>query len=135
SIENSCSHPSRGWGHAFYPGFFVVYAAFAIGILLGGRLRQTNNLMPIFGTGILAEAIFFVTTNFTAWLMFHSQPPMNYAFSFSGLMQCYWMAIPFFGRSLLSTITYGILLFGAWAWISQMAKTPASESTRTTSEA
>lgn len=115
-----------GWNYAFYPTFYIIYAAFAVGILLGGRLRKTNSFAMIFGTGILAEVVFFLTTNFASWLAFHGQPPTNYAFSFGGLLQAYYFGLPFFGRSLLSTLTYGTLLFGAWAWISQMAKTSAA---------
>ncbi|MFT5468131.1 MAG: hypothetical protein ACI8UO_003239 [Verrucomicrobiales bacterium] len=118
----------KGWGagfaHSFYSGFFVVYIAFAIGILMGSRLRRTNRFGPILGAGILAQLAFFVVTNFAVWIAFHGTAPGAYAFSFQGLMNCYYMGIPFLGLNALSTLIYGTIFFGGWNWIAAQTKKP-----------
>ena len=48
--------------------------------------------------------VFFVISNFGVWLS------GGYGYSFSGLLECYFLAIPFFGNTLLSTIFYTFLI-------------------------
>ena len=98
-----------------------VYLSFGIGLLLGRRLRHQSGPAVLLGGGLLAEVIFFVVTNFLVWLFFHSQPPMHYPLTAGGLGMCYVNAIPYFGRSLASTLIYGSLLYGSWAWIRRTA--------------
>lgn len=98
-----------------------VYLGFGFGLLLGRKMRQQTGTAVLVGGGIVAEVVFFAVTNFLVWLVFHNQPPMHYPLNLGGLSLCYWSALPFFGRSLVSTMLYGGLLFGAWAWISRKA--------------
>ena len=53
---------------------------------------------------ISASFVFFVFSNFGVWLS------GGYGYSFSGLLECYFLAIPFFGNTLLSTIFYTFLI-------------------------
>ena len=57
-------------------------------------------------SGLASSVCFFIITNFGAWLT-HGE---MYAKNFSGLMQSYVMAIPFFQNTLISTFVY-LLLF------------------------
>jgi hypothetical protein len=59
--------------------------------------------------GWLAETVFFLVTNFGVWWAGEGLTP--YPPTLAGLALCYWMGIPFFGRSLLSTTLYVGLLF------------------------
>ena len=55
--------------------------------------------------GVLTGAvIFFVTTNFGVWLI------GSYGYTFSGLLTCYVLAIPFFTNTVISTIFYAIII-------------------------
>lgn len=114
-----------GWSEAFanrfYSGFYLVYAAFAIAILIGGLLRKTNGVLPILGAGIAAEGVFFLITNFASWLALQGLPPFYYTMEISSLMAAFVNGLPFFGKSLLSTLIYGGILFGGWAFISSRA--------------
>jgi len=53
---------------------------------------------------LLGAIIFFVITNFGVWLS--GMYPNN----IGGLINCYTLAIPFFGYSLTSTLTYSLLI-------------------------
>ena len=53
---------------------------------------------------VSASFIFFIISNFGVWLS------GGYGYSFSGLLECYFLAIPFFGNTLLSTIFYTFLI-------------------------
>lgn len=53
---------------------------------------------------VSASFVFFVISNFGVWLS------GGYGYSFSGLLECYLLAIPFFGNTLLSTIFYTFLI-------------------------
>ena len=55
--------------------------------------------------GALSGAIlFFIVTNFGVWLS------GSYGYTFGGLINSYIFAIPFFGYTFLSTITYAIII-------------------------
>ncbi len=91
-----------------------VYAAFAISVWIGRRVRGTENAGRI-GLALGASAAqFFLITNFGTWLgsALYPQTP-------GGLATCYVAAIPFFGWTLLSDLAYGAAFFGLHAWLSR----------------
>lgn len=90
----------------FYPGQPFVYGGFAITITLGMWLRRHHSVASIAGTGLLAETIFFLVTNFGMWAFGNT-----YSHDWIGLTACHVAAIPFFGRSLLSTALFSSVLF------------------------
>ena len=49
--------------------------------------------------------IFFAVSNFGVWLL-----SMNYEKTFSGLLECYVMGLPFLQNSFISTIGVAILI-------------------------
>ena len=68
-----------------------------IGLISKFFLVNTKN--RIFGC-LLSVLIFFVITNFGVWSL------GSYGYSFSGLLLCYTLAIPFFGYSVISTFIF-----------------------------
>ena len=48
--------------------------------------------------------VFYIITNFGVWFL------GMYPYNFTGLVTSYTLAIPFFGYSLISTITYSLLI-------------------------
>ena len=52
----------------------------------------------------LSAILFFIITNFGVWLS------GSYGYSIDGLILCYWLAIPFFNNTILSTIFYSIII-------------------------
>ena len=61
-------------------------------------------------SSIAGSVIFFVVTNFGVWIM-----SAMYAKSFAGLIQCYSLAIPFFGGTLLGDLVYSTVLFYSYS--------------------
>jgi hypothetical protein len=103
-----------------------VYAGFAAGGWLGRRyLGQGRTAPRIAGTAAAHAVLFFVVSNLGVWLAGF------YPRTVEGLVQCYVMAIPFFGSTLLGDLFYAVVLFGlyeaagTWAAKRQRVTTPS----------
>tara|TARA_B100001540_G_C15313541_1_gene420330 strand:+ start:24 stop:515 length:492 start_codon:yes stop_codon:yes gene_type:complete len=57
----------------------------------------------IFGS-LLGALIFFVVTNFGVWSL------GSYGYSLQGLINCYFLAIPFFAYSVISTFIFSVII-------------------------
>jgi hypothetical protein len=106
-----------------------VYAAFVIITFLASKIKKANTV-NIFLACLWSGAIFFVLSNFGTWAT-----GQLYAKTFSGLMQCYAAAIPFyknelFGNMFLNTLMSNVfftgLLFGAYV-LAKKALVPAMQ--------
>ncbi len=107
----------------FFIGFygtdmFYVYGSFLLTGILGLWLRLHKKPLTIFGSALFSSILFFLITNFGVWA-----PPNNwYPHNFSGLIQSYTMAIPFFRNSLIGDLGYTIILFGGYELAQRFAK-------------
>ncbi|MBX7058741.1 MAG: hypothetical protein K1X75_11805 [Leptospirales bacterium] len=123
----------------------VVNAAIVLPAFYGYRLQHEGRLIqrlseaaPLFRSfaqmGRIAlyslggSLLFFILSNFAVWL-FSGMYPVN----FEGLVQCYLMAIPFYGQdtsmsflggSILGDLCFNGLFFGAWALYTQTRRLP-----------
>jgi hypothetical protein len=94
----------------FYQGFWYVYAAALIPVLLGRLIGSRASARSI-GLAALASSLsFFVITNFMVWASTHMYPH-----SASGLTACFVAAIPFYRNQLLGDAFYTAALFGGFA--------------------
>ncbi len=112
-----------GWGlHVHMP---AVYLSLALTTWLGRNLgnRAWWHSLPTAATGSL---LFFVVTNFSVWAL-----GQTYPHNWSGLTQCYLMALPFLRNALAGDLFYTAAMFGAFAWLSHFygihSKTEASQ--------
>ena len=80
------------------------YASLAVAVAIGILIKNFK-FSEILVSGLTGSICFFVITNFGAWLTLDM-----YVKDFSGLMQSYLMAIPFFQNTLISTFLYLYLL-------------------------
>jgi hypothetical protein len=88
---------------------WLIYATFALTTLLGPLARRPKVgpwLLP--ALSLFASALFFLTSNFGAWLV----PEMNYPKTLGGLFACYVAGLPFVGRTILADLTGTAVLFG-----------------------
>lgn len=94
------------WGVMFF-----TYAVMTVPVLLGRWLRtsegRTNTAVRLAICGLLPATIFWLVSNFAVWA-FQSEYEKNWA----GLVQCYWMAVPFFRWMLAGDVVYLALLLG-----------------------
>lgn len=93
-----------GW----HSSLLAVYGALAVVALIGSRIDIGSRWGSIVGHGLLGSVVFFVLSNLAVWL-----GSGLYAPTVAGLVECYVMAIPFFGNSLAGTAVFGVLLFGS----------------------
>jgi hypothetical protein len=63
------------------------------------------------GLGVAFECVFFAVSNFLVWYVTAHSPEPMYPYTMEGLQQCYIVALPFFGKSLLGTTAFTLLLF------------------------
>ena len=91
-------------------GIALVYLSIALGVALGYGLRGKVTGARVLGYSLLGSALFFVVTNFGAWLF----EPM-YPKTLAGLVAAYVAGIPFFQWTVLGTLSYSAVLFGGFA--------------------
>ena len=74
-------------------------------ILIGLISKKFSKSSIIRLLGVTSGAtIFFITSNFGVWMS------GSYGYNINGLIECYIMAIPFFGNTLISTLIFSIVI-------------------------
>ncbi len=103
-----------------------VYGTFLLSVVLGFWLKKHKKWYTVGGSAILSAVLFFLVTNLAAWAF----TPW-YAKTLSGIIQCYIMAIPFFRNTLLGSLFYVTVFFGAYeiakVWIEKRFKIAETE--------
>lgn len=93
----------------FRPTTLAVYGAIGLIAFMGsGLLKQVTASKVVVGA-LSATAIFFLVTNFGAWLT----SPI-YTKDFSGLMQSYAAGLPFLRNTLIGDLVFSGALFGIY---------------------
>lgn len=86
----------------------AVYISFGITGVIGLIIKNHKKFSTVVGGTVLGSIIFFLVTNASVWIF-----GTMYTHNFSGLIQSYLMAIPFFRNSLLGDLFYvGIMVGG-----------------------
>jgi hypothetical protein len=95
-----------GWGQLVGYGIFALITVFAF------TLKKVN-VLNVIGYSIISSVIFFVLSNLSFFLIdntiYHT-----YTQDFSGFVNCYIGALPFFKTSLAADLVYSGVLFGAY---------------------
>lgn len=94
----------------FGASFWLVYACIALSTVLGFGLRGKVNGARVLGYSLAGSVLFFLVTNFGAWLG-SAMYPQN----MGGLVVAYIAGIPFFQGTLLGTLFFSALLFGGFS--------------------
>lgn len=92
--------------HATIP---FVYGSMLISTVIGVWLHSHKKVGFVVGGTLLSSLIFFVVTNFGVWL---TGGGWYYPKTWSGLIECYTLAIPFFRNSLAGDVLYTGILIG-----------------------
>lgn len=93
-----------------------VYAGMLAGPVCGRLLLARRRTVRRFAGGTLVSAtLFYLVSNFGIW--WAGMYPPNLA----GLIECYLMGLPFFGKSLAADLVYGAILFGGMAMARQLS--------------
>lgn len=91
----------------FHVTIWAVYLGFALIVMIGFMLRGRVKISNVFLAAVSASVLFFVLTNFAFWAT-----GLMYPLTFSGLIESYVAAIPFFNYSMLGNLVYTAALFG-----------------------
>ena len=104
----------------FHKGIPFVYGSFLLIGLIGIWLREHKSLRNILAATFFSSLLFFIITNFGVWLIGEIYPK-----TFSGLIQCYIFALPFFRNTILGDAFYVGILFGSYELMLKLSKKPA----------
>ena len=88
----------------------LVYASFALSVLIGRWVQNHRTVARISGATLLGAIQVFLVTNFAAWWLLNSYPKTA-----SGLRACYLAGFPLFWNTLAGDAFYTVLFFGAFA--------------------
>ncbi len=91
--------------------FPFTWGSVALIALLGLGVRNHKSFSSIAGSSLFSAVLFFLVTNFGVWAVQNMYPH-----TLAGFIECYVMAIPFFGSTLVSTVVYTAVLFGGYEW-------------------
>lgn len=89
----------------FYTINLWVYISYVIIIILNQNFLLSS-LKNIFYKTIAYNLIFYILTNFAVWI-----GSSFYSRDLNGLLECYILALPFLGNSLLSTFIFLLILY------------------------
>lgn len=88
--------------------YLSIILAFAIGWFLKERLRWYN----VVGASLISSVVFFLLTNFAVWAFFSWYPH-----TWSGLISCFTLALPFFRNTVAGDLIYTGLFFGLYEFV------------------
>ena len=91
----------------FYENVIFVYASLLLITFVFHKISSKINFKNLFIYGFAGSLIFFIVSNFGVWAL--GSPGVSdivYEKSLNGLIQCYVLAIPFFGNTFLSTVIF-----------------------------
>ena len=93
----------------FNAGMLWTYGAIVLVALMGSSFLNKISSAKVILASLSGSTIFYIISNFGVWIL----SPM-YAKTLIGLVQCYSLALPFYGTSLLGDLVYSAILFGAY---------------------
>lgn len=102
-----------------YHGWYYVYAAFVLMVMVGRLLQQIEPL-DVFLATVAVTGIHWLVTDFGVWYGSHT-----YAQTASGYLQCLMAAIPFEWRFLAGTLVYSAVLFVGFELFNRRLTVPA----------
>ena len=99
----------------FYENMIFVYASLLLITFVFHKISKKINFKNLFIYCFAGSLIFFIVSNFGVWIL-GSPGVLDVAYerNLSGLVECYILAIPFFGNTFLSTLIFaypGIFIY------------------------
>jgi hypothetical protein len=91
----------------FYSGMWVVYFSFALIVVIGMQIGQTKKPSRVLLASVSGSVSFFLITNFALF-----PPNTMYSQNFTGIVESYTAAIPFFSYTLLGDLFFVGVMFG-----------------------
>ena len=104
-----------------------IYASFLINVWIGRRMLRNVTPVRVGAAAFLCSLQFFLITNFAVWSGAILRHSTFYRPGFSGLLECYTAALPFWGRTLAGDLLFSGALFGLYELLNRrLAETRVS---------
>lgn len=105
----------------FFLGFHstipFVYMSFLLIGIIGVFIKKFKSVKTILVASFVSSLLFFVITNFGVWIA-----GSMYPHTFSGFIQCYYLALPFFRNTVLGDFLYTGLFFASFELVMQLLR-------------
>lgn len=92
-----------------YPSIGFTYLAYILTVIIGQKVSNKRSISMVGLGALMASITFFIVSNLGVWAI-----DGMYTRDFSGLVQCFTMALPFFKNTLLGNIIYSGVLFSLY---------------------
>lgn len=92
-----------------HPLVMFTWGSFVLIALISSYRFKSITALNVVGSSLGASVLFYLVTNFGVWA-----EGRLYQLTFSGLIQCYYNALPFFRNTLLGDIVYTSSIFGVY---------------------
>ena len=104
----------------FHTTMLYVYLGMVATVFIGGALTKFSGIR-LGVTVLLSSLVFFLLTNFGAWLQHDLYPH-----TFSGLQQAYVAGLPFFRNAIIANFIFSYIVFYSFGWIVKVFTTEGS---------
>jgi len=111
-------------GNSFTGMTVVVYGCFLVAAALGQWLGRDRTWAKTGFAAVGGSLVFYVVTNFAVWITpgdVHQHAAL-YPRTLDGLIECYWMALPFLRNSLAGDLFWTVALFGVFDLVQSAIK-------------
>jgi hypothetical protein len=108
------------WPFSAYTCISWVWYAAALGI--GMMLRKNDNLVRVAGASLAGSVSFFLISNLGSFFFLDM-----YSKTWSGLVECYTLAIPFFRTTLVSDMVFSLAFFSIPVALELLNRKPARQ--------
>jgi hypothetical protein len=99
----------------------AIYACFLINVFIGRSMLRRVTPVRVGVAAFLCSLQFFVLTNLALWLSAVATHDPIYSPDLAGLMSCYTLALPFWGRTLAGDLLFSGALFGLYELLNRRA--------------
>ncbi len=117
--------PLAWFGHGYTLASPVIYLSFMLSVWIGRCLLKNVTPIRVGSAAFLCSLQFFVFSNLALWVGAVAGHSTMYSADFAGLVKCYTMALPFFGRTLAGDLLFSGAIFGMYELLSR-ASSPTS---------
>lgn len=93
-----------------------VYVGFILMVLIGQYLKNKIGFWNVTSGALIGSTVFFLLTNGAVWLF-----GTMYTHNFAGLIQSYYMALPFWRNEIMANLFYTAVLVGGYEMVKKLA--------------
>ena len=98
-----------------HPGMIQIYLIICLISIVFNRYKSSFNKINLLFFSLFGSTIFFILSNLSVWIFTNM-----YTKDIQGIINCYYMALPFFANTVLSTMIFCYLIFFTSIKVSQI---------------